>query len=396
MNQRITLTGCLMILSCCIYAQFSFVHITDLHIADGSSAGGYDLNGVIFEQVIDEINNLNPKPAFVVATGDISHAGAYGSNGMFPAITQYLYPDSMSNPAPGDYFIDSLHTIPIYFIPGNHDYRTTNVPPWNGDLTYFTAYLCSEPDYFFVHQNTAIICMNSGYDDLRPLWEDTNVMSPESSGFTNEQIIWLRAVLSANANKLKIILMHSPPVNVVGLFCDGSVFTGTFVDMADGSIKYNRDVFLNTCDSNNVDAVVAGHAHQNVVVSRSGVIVNENWADSTRYVQTGASLNGCYRIISVDSGFVNVGFPQIAQPTSVNETYSSDVVIYPNPSTGIFTVEGEGILSIGISDISGRVIRQISVKSNQTSIDLTGQPKGMYFVKVHNSEKIQTVKILIQ
>ena len=385
-----------VILTPSVYAQFSFVHITDLHVADGTSAGGYDLNGVKFKQVCDEINNLSPKPAFVVATGDLSHAGAYGSNGMFPAITQYLFPDSVSNPAPGDYFIDSLHTIPIYFIPGNHDYRTTNIPPWNGDLTYFTAYLCSEPDYFFIHQNAVIICMNSGYDDLRPLWEDTNYMSPESSGFSNEQLNWFRAVLLANSTKRKIILMHSPPVNKAGTWCDGTVFSGTFVDLADGSIKYNRDVFLNICDSNNVDVVLAGHAHQNVVVSRSGVIVNVNWADSTRYVQTGASLNGCYRIMTADSGFVYVGFPQIAQPAYINETYSSNFDIYPNPSTGIFTVEGEGIQSIEISDIGGRVIRQITVKSNQTSIDLTGQQNGMYFVKVHDGKKIQTEKIVIR
>jgi len=151
-------------------AQFNFVHITDLHVADSYCAGDYDLDGEMFVQLRNEINNLNPKPAFVVATGDISHVGGSGTDGMYAALTQHLYPDNVINPDFGAFFMDSLLTIPIYFDPGNHDFRTGNVPPLSDEnLTEYTNIICSSSDYFFIHQNALVICMNSGYDDLRPL-----------------------------------------------------------------------------------------------------------------------------------------------------------------------------------------------------------------------------------
>ncbi|MFA4852446.1 MAG: metallophosphoesterase [Bacteroidales bacterium] len=409
MKTKVIIIVCVIALQTAVWAQFSFVHITDLHVANGLSAGGYDLNGVMFKTVRDNINSLFPKPAFVIATGDISHAGEFGSDGMYPSLIQYLYPANITNPGIGAFFIDSLQTIPIYFTPGNHDFRYANTPPLsNQNLAKYMSYICSVPDYFVIYQNAVIICMNSGYDDLRPLWEDSNFMSPESSGFSNEQLNWLRGILISNYTKRKIIMMHSPPVNKVGFYCDGTAFTGYFVDFADGSVKYNRDVFLNICDSNHVDVVLAGHAHQNIVSSRSGVTVNENWPDSTRYVQTGASLDGCYRLITVDSAFVSVGYPQTSDSSVFIETlYSKEkiiVEIYPNPFSESTTLEiipqsGRKIQNyeLKIYDLFGREVRKYEIRNQKTEISRDDLSSGMYFYQVKNKEQnIGAEKLIIQ
>lgn len=375
-------------------AQFNFVHITDLHVADNYCAGAYDLDGEMFVLLRNEINNLSPKPAFVVATGDISHVGASGTDGMYAAITDHLYPANVLNPGPGDFFMDSLQTIPIYFTPGNHDFRTGNVPPLNDEnLTEYLNIICSSSDYFINYQNTIIICMNSGYDDLRPLWDDTNYMSPEGSGFSDEQCTWLRTVLVYYSTHKKIIAMHHPTVNKVGVWCDGTPFSGTILDHEDGSIKYNRTTLLDICDTNNVDIVLAGHAHQNIVVNRFGQTVNENWSDSTRFIQTGAALYGCYRIISVDSTSVSVS-PPISLGTTQIRPYSEEIYfnVYPNPFNDNTTVEiyanNKAVdIEFIIYNIFGNEVKKTSnISTNIFDLNRDGLSSGMYFFKIskHN------------
>jgi len=389
------------------FAQFSFIHITDLHIADGLSAGTYDLNGVKFKQMLDAINNMNTKPAFVIATGDISHAGEYGTDGMYPSLTQYLYPTTLTNPNAGEYFIDAAQTIPIYFTPGNHDFRTGNLPPLsNSFLNYYKAFVAPDSDYVITYQNALILCLNSGYDDLRPLWEDTNYMTPEGSGLTSAQCSWSRNILSANPGKKKIIAMHHPPVDVTGTNPDGSPWTGTILDPGDGSIKYNRTTLLDICDSNNVDIVIAGHQHMNVVADQNANVVSENWAFGTRYIQTAACMDLVYRIITVDTSFVWVSTPQIANITGIDSNFLFTEKIqlfnfFYNPLLNkIYIVNNNEIVSketnISIFNITGKQIISAQFKNqNQIEINANFYAKGIYILKVQTENNIINKKLII-
>jgi len=71
--------------------------------------------------------------------------------------------------------------------------------------------------------------------------------------------------------------------------------------------------------------------------------------------------------------------------------------IYPNPTTGIFTITGENIQSIEVTNIIGQVISQLSIKNNQSLIvNLKEQPKGIYFVKIQIDSLIQIKNIILQ
>lgn len=393
-----------------LFAQFNFVHITDLHVSDAASyVNGCDLGGLGFQCYLNEFVHLNPKPAFVIASGDLSNIGDNSSNGMYPTLTQFLFPNMVLNPNPGDYFIDSAHTIPIYFTPGNHDYYTTTTPPLNGNLTFYSKYISPDTDYAVTTSSAVILCMRSGYDDDRPVWVDPNITSPEGSGISNEQCTWLRNQLSLAGSKRKIIVMHHPPVNAVGTNFDGTPFTGGVWDEADGSILNNRATLLNICDSNNVDIVLAGHVHQNVVASRAGNVVNENWTTGTRYVQTAAALNRSYRIITVDSSAVMVGLPlRSCIPSDVNELSETGISVYPNPSNGKFQVLSLGVHveRIEIFNLLGEQVYIATSLNRQTSpqssingsndIDLSSATKGIYFIKIYTGEKVYTKKIVVE
>jgi 3',5'-cyclic AMP phosphodiesterase CpdA len=211
-------------------AQFNFVHISDIHVSDVESIqNNPDVGGVIFKKVITKIRNLIPKPAFVVASGDISNVGSYGL-GMYEELTQHLFPSMLSNPENGDYFIDSANTIPIYFVPGNHDYFTLPASPLsNAGLVNYSNYLAPNSDYSILYQNAVIVFIRSGMEEYRPVWIDTNPMEPEGSGISSDQCNYIRTNLNLNSDKKKFLVMHHPPVNAVGTNADGTPSTGTII-----------------------------------------------------------------------------------------------------------------------------------------------------------------------
>jgi 3',5'-cyclic AMP phosphodiesterase CpdA len=383
-------------------AQFSFVHITDLHVSDASSfVNGCDLNGDGAHCYLKEFSKLTPKPAFVAATGDVSNIGDNIAYGMYPSLTQYLYPGLVLNPGIGAYHIDSTETIPIYFTPGNHDYYASITPPQSSTLIYYEKYVAPDTDYAVKNTIAVIIFLRSGYDSDRPIWQDPNITNPEGSGISNAQCHWLRNVLSANGTKRKIIVMHHPPVNVAGTNSDGSPYTAMIWDTADGSILNNRTTFLNICDSNHVDVVLAGHVHQNVVASRSGKVVNENWPDSTRYVQTGSALNQSYRIITVNQSFVSVSPPLLSCISQdVSELSDQmDISVFPNPTSGKFNVSISQLADLKMNNIEiynvlGECVhRQIATSAN-LQIDLSEAPNGIYFLQIKTADGVEVKKIV--
>ncbi len=69
------------------------------------------------------------------------------------------------------------------------------------------------------------------------------------------------------------------------------------------------------------------------------------------------------------------------------------ISIYPNPSTGIFTIETEGNYEVTITDISGK---NVTCNVSTSQIDLSNHANGIYFIKFQNSETVKTIKIIKQ
>jgi len=80
-----------------------------------------------------------------------------------------------------------------------------------------------------------------------------------------------------------------------------------------------------------------------------------------------------------------------------NDELKNSGIIFPNPSTGIFKVQsGENIDSIGIFDATGKLIKQILTKSKETEINLTGSPKGVYFIKIGSGKNQTSQKLILK
>ena len=387
------------------FAQFRFVHISDIHISDADSyVNNSDINGEVFTQMLHTLNSLDPKPAFVVASGDISNVGEQG-DGMYDVLTQFLYPAAVSNPAQGDYFIDSAMSIPIYFTPGNHEYYYFLTPPLSStSLDNYPAFVAPEEDFAFGFQNAIVLLMMSGYEQFRPIWEDNNITCPEGSGLSAAQLTWMQSVLDAHPGMKKIVVMHHPPVNVAGTNADGSPNTGTILDPADGSILNNRESFLEICDTSGVDITLSGHVHQNVVADINGNVVAENWTGGCRYIQTGACVYGNYRIISVDSSFVWVGLPQQLSTSSVAHNHdASGIEIIYHASTKYLSVVNKGSsefesASVKLFGITGSVVYETRASVSAGSeiiIPASALSAGTYILSFTTPSVTHTSKVVV-
>lgn len=79
-----------------------------------------------------------------------------------------------------------------------------------------------------------------------------------------------------------------------------------------------------------------------------------------------------------------------------------DCVLFPNPGAGLFTIDYTGakaeVLQIEVTDLSGRTVAQSQWKvtpgSNQYTLDLTLQPKGIYMTKVSGKDGAISIKTL--
>ncbi len=78
--------------------------------------------------------------------------------------------------------------------------------------------------------------------------------------------------------------------------------------------------------------------------------------------------------------------------TGVNEpTVSDNIYLYPNPTTGIFTIEGNNILKIEIFNTAGKEI----YNGHLTTVNLEEYQKGIYFVSIKTENGVFIKKIIL-
>ncbi len=74
---------------------------------------------------------------------------------------------------------------------------------------------------------------------------------------------------------------------------------------------------------------------------------------------------------------------------------NNDFEIYPNPSNGIFNIKGQKDSYYSVFDIKGRVILKGKINP-AVSLDLSNQPKGIYYLKIRNKKRIFTEILVLQ
>lgn len=103
---------------------------------------------------------------------------------------------------------------------------------------------------------------------------------------------------------------------------------------------------------------------------------------STSYTVTGVNLNGCAK---------TEVFTQNVNPcASINQlnSFNNQLLIYPNPNNGEFTIDTPSERDITIINALGQVIKQQHLSEGKNTIDLNEQANGIYFLKLEGQVKL--------
>ena len=190
---------------------FSFIHISDTHI---TASGAFSDK---LKAIAGEVNALDPKPAFVVATGDLTELG------FTEEYTKYL--DTIS-----------AFSMPVYNVPGNHETKWSN---W-GKLGP-KQFMGQAPFYSFDHGGIHFVGLDSS------MWLEHN-------GFIDEsELTWLKKDLEKAGRQTPAVLFyHHMP-----------------------GFLPNEQALLRALRPFNVRLILVGHGHSFSTWKRNGILFQE-------------------------------------------------------------------------------------------------------------------------
>jgi Leucine-rich repeat (LRR) protein len=82
-----------------------------------------------------------------------------------------------------------------------------------------------------------------------------------------------------------------------------------------------------------------------------------------------------------------------------NNLITAEVAIYPNPNSGTFTVFSSEALNAQLTctNVLGEIVYTSTVTNEKTSVDISNQPKGMYFYTVQAGKNVlATGKVIVE
>jgi len=108
---------------------------------------------------------------------------------------------------------------------------------------------------------------------------------------------------------------------------------------------------------------------------------NKDGAGPTNYLET-PSLTGNYNLIT------GLGIDEITEQFSF--------VVYPNPTTGIFSIKHQNIHQQMNVEVYNMLGEKVLPQQNTNEINLSASPKGVYFVRIYDDTKSYTTKISVE
>jgi hypothetical protein len=124
-------------------------------------------------------------------------------------------------------------------------------------------------------------------------------------------------------------------------------------------------------------------------ISAKGEASNYSYWDETPV--TGVNY---YRLKLADASG-KYSYSKVVTATVKSGTFT--VEAYPNPVRELLTVkvygQRSGDATISITDVTGKLIRTVSVAADKTEINMNGLAQGFYLIRYSDSERSQTIKV---
>ncbi len=152
-------------------------------------------------------------------------------------------------------------------------------------------------------------------------------------------------------------------------------------------------------NSNNVNG--AGQAKVYNYLSGSWIQSgNDFYGDSIENylgVSTSVSSNGETVAFGASSDYSGPGYVKVFRKSAVGISETNAKIehnIYPNPTTGIITIDYKGVKSIEIINSLGQSVQVLD--GNQNTINIGSYPSGIYFIKYSTKNSVVVEKIILK
>jgi hypothetical protein len=158
--------------------------------------------------------------------------------------------------------------------------------------------------------------------------------------------------------------------------------TVNFISCTTGAVSYAWDLQNDGITDSNLQSVATNcyYRQQKLTINGNACVVKEN-------LTTGYSCaNACV-----------YGNPVDQRPVSTINTDLSEsvILIYPNPNTGIFTIQStQKIQNVCMTDITGRVI--LDIKNPENTVNLSDYPAGVYICTIMTENDVRSAHKIIK
>jgi hypothetical protein len=121
--------------------------------------------------------------------------------------------------------------------------------------------------------------------------------------------------------------------------------------------------------------------------SANGASITDSPTTTITYTVTGEDGNGCTAIATIQQS--------VSACTGITEQSLTNIIkLYPNPGHGIATLELSEEASVIILNTLGQMLSNEKLSAGNHEIDLSMQANGIYFIKVINGSRHQTIKLI--
>lgn len=109
------------------------------------------------------------------------------------------------------------------------------------------------------------------------------------------------------------------------------------------------------------------------------------------------TVNGIYAVEVTMNGCSDTSDCENYNLIGLAEKPTTDVSLYPNPTTGLFTIllNGTAVNRVSVVDATGRIVLVIDeISDNEMNVDLKHEQPGLYFVQLQVGNDLQTLRIV--
>lgn len=194
--------------------------------------------------------------------------------------------------------------------------------------------------------------------------------------------------------------------------CDSYTWNGQTYFQS-GTYTFNGSS-QNGCDSTATLSLTINNAPSNAQVSLNQGTFTVNAQNATNFAwmdcstntlipgETSATftptLSGSYAAVVSNGCGSDTSTCEPIEVQGISELDNELIAVYPNPSTGIFTVASKGsiIQEVFVYSINGELIWKNSYNTNGITVDLGGFARGTYMLHVNTNQQAHTIRFIKQ